>query len=51
LEHLKSLGFPEGKILGAGVIDGRNVWADTGKATAMLSAIRSSTKAKIRVQV
>lgn len=23
-------GFPAGKVLGAGVIDGRSVWADTG---------------------
>ena len=51
LEHLKTLSFPAGKILGAGVVDGRNVWADDGTATATLEAIKKATKATVRVQV
>ena len=50
LEHVKAHGFPADKVLGAGIIDGRNVWADTGKAPVMLQAIQAATKANIRVQ-
>lgn len=31
LELIARHGFPAGKVLGAGVIDGRSVWADTGR--------------------
>lgn len=30
LALLRAHGFPAGKRLGAGVVDGRSVWADTG---------------------
>eukprot|EP00798_Chlamydomonas_sp_ICE-L_P005552 gene5552-4186_t len=32
LELIKTHGFPAGKRMGAGVVDGRSVWADTGLA-------------------
>jgi hypothetical protein len=51
LEHLKAYSFPADKALGAGVIDGRNVWADNGTATATLAEIQKHTKATVRVQV
>ncbi|MEW5320201.1 MAG: hypothetical protein WDW38_011293 [Sanguina aurantia] len=42
LALLKQHGFPSTKTLGAGVVDGRSVWADqAGQATALLSSIRS----------
>jgi hypothetical protein len=51
LEHLKAKGFPAEKILGAGIVDGRSVWADTGKAAALLADIRAVVKGDVRVQV
>jgi 5-methyltetrahydropteroyltriglutamate--homocysteine methyltransferase len=51
LALLQKHGFPADKALGAGVIDGRNIWADTGKASQLLAEIKKSTSAPIRVQV
>ena len=50
LQLLQKHGFPDNKILGAGVIDGRNIWADTGGAASTLATIRAATKATVRVQ-
>ena len=51
LDFLKKSGFPADKALGAGVIDGRNIWADTGNAAALVAEIKECTQAPIRVQV
>jgi 5-methyltetrahydropteroyltriglutamate--homocysteine methyltransferase len=51
LDHIKAKGFPSDKVLGAGIIDGRNVWAETGKASALLADIRAVVKGDLRVQV
>lgn len=52
LELIAHHGFPAGKVLGAGVIDGRSVWADSGVAPALISALVSLGVApgSIRVQ-
>lgn len=39
LELIKSAGFPSGKYLFAGVVDGRNIWADD--LAASLSTLQS----------
>ena len=39
LELLKTHGFPGDKRLGAGVVDGRSVWADGDAPAALLAAI------------
>ena len=39
LELVKSAGFPAGKYLFAGVVDGRNIWADD--LAASLSTLQS----------
>ncbi|WP_341278846.1 5-methyltetrahydropteroyltriglutamate--homocysteine S-methyltransferase [Paenibacillus sp. FSL H8-0537] len=40
LQQLESIGFPQGKVLGAGIIDGRNIWrADLQERKALLSRI------------
>lgn len=39
LELLTEHGFPEGKRLGAGVVDGRSVWADGNAPAALLASI------------
>ncbi|AOZ92388.1 5-methyltetrahydropteroyltriglutamate--homocysteine S-methyltransferase [Paenibacillus crassostreae] len=36
LESIKSFGFPDGKILGAGLIDGRNIWRSSLEAPLQL---------------
>lgn len=51
LETIRKHGFPADKRLGAGVIDGRGVWADNGKADAILGDLRSHVKGPIAVQV
>lgn len=51
LQYIKEFGFPADKTLGAGVIDGRNIWADTGNAGALIAEIKKATKAPIRIQV
>lgn len=33
-------GFPASKRLGAGVIDGRGIWADEGRALRLLASLR-----------
>lgn len=33
-------GFPSSKRLGAGVIDGRGIWADEGRALRLLASLR-----------
>lgn len=50
LEHLRTNGFPADKALGAGVIDGRNVWADQGAAATLLADIQGLAKGDVRVQ-
>ena len=50
LELLQQHGFPAGKRLGAGVIDGRNVWADTGAAAALVQAIKAAGVERLAVQ-
>ena len=39
LDLLKAHGFPADKRLGAGVVDGRSVWADNDAPAALLAAI------------
>ena len=34
-------GFPEGKRLGAGVVDGRSVWADGETPAALIAALQA----------
>ena len=34
-------GFPEGKRLGAGVVDGRSVWADGETPAALIAALKA----------
>jgi 5-methyltetrahydropteroyltriglutamate--homocysteine methyltransferase len=37
---IATYGFPKDKCLGAGVIDGRSVWADDGTAARIVAALR-----------
>jgi Cobalamin-independent synthase, N-terminal domain len=39
LELISKHGFPAGKRLGAGVVDGRSVWADGDAPTALLGSL------------
>ena len=39
LELIAKHGFPAGKRLGAGVVDGRSVWADGDAPTALLGSL------------
>lgn len=50
LDLLKKHGFPATTTLGAGVIDGRNIWADNGNAAAMLAEIQAATQAPVCIQ-
>ncbi|KAK9829533.1 hypothetical protein WJX72_006351 [[Myrmecia] bisecta] len=43
-------GFPADKRLGAGIVDGRSVWADDGTASALLAALRKQGIHNISVQ-
>ncbi|GLC44440.1 5-methyltetrahydropteroyltriglutamate--homocysteine methyltransferase [Pleodorina starrii] len=36
MQHIRRYGFPYDKRLGAGVVDGRSVWADDGTALALI---------------
>jgi len=38
---INKYGFPSDKRLGAGVIDGRSVWADDGTAVRIVAALRA----------
>lgn len=50
LELVRTHGFPADKNLGAGVVDGRSVWADEqGKAAAILKELRALGLTKIIV--
>ncbi|KAL6745237.1 cobalamin-independent methionine synthase [Haematococcus lacustris] len=40
LDLVRQHGFPAGKRLGAGVVDGRSVWRDTGIGGALLAELR-----------
>lgn len=51
MDLIQKFGFPADKRLGAGVIDGRGVWADTGRAAALLGEVTSMHKGPISVQV
>lgn len=51
LEVIRKNGFPADKRLGAGVIDGRGVWADNGRAAAVLGELKTIVKGSIAVQV
>lgn len=42
LALIEAHGFPADKVLGAGVVDGRSVWADDGTARAILARLLSS---------
>ena len=45
LELLKEYGFPQGKTLAAGIVDGRNVWrADLGEKLTILETIKQFVK-------
>ena len=45
LELLREYGFPQGKTLAAGIVDGRNVWrADLGKKLTILETIKQFVK-------
>lgn len=50
LAQLKKYGFPAEKRLGAGIIDGRNVWADTGRAAELLAEIKAAGVSNVCVQ-
>ena len=41
LDLLRAHGFPADKRLGAGVVDGRSVWADGDAPAALLAAIKA----------
>ena len=43
-------GFPKGKRLGAGVVDGRSVWADGGSAATFVAALLAKGVDDISVQ-
>ena len=45
LDLLRAHGFPAGKRLGAGVVDGRSVWADGDAPAALLAAIKAQVGA------
>lgn len=51
LDLIQKHGFPADKRLGAGVIDGRNVWADASKAGAIVEQLKSMGISNICVQV
>lgn len=51
MELIQKFGFPADKRLGAGVVDGRGVWADTGRAAALLGEVASLHKGPIAAQV
>lgn len=45
LEQIREYGFPEGKTLAAGIIDGRNVWrADLGEKLTILETLQNFVK-------
>eukprot|EP00871_Galdieria_phlegrea_P004813 jgi/Galph1/5332/GphlegSOOS_G3932.1 len=50
LSLLKKYGFPKDKKLGAGVLDGRSVWRDTGYAAHIIKEIEQVAKVPIVVQ-
>eukprot|EP00798_Chlamydomonas_sp_ICE-L_P023424 gene23424-30705_t len=50
LELIKTHGFTAGKRMGAGVVDGRSVWADTGLAGALLSELRTLGVSNLCIQ-
>ena len=47
---IEAHGFPAGKRLGAGVVDGRSVWADGGTATTFVAALLAKGIDDISVQ-
>ena len=47
---IEAHGFPAGKRLGAGVVDGRSVWADGGAATTFVAALLAKGVDAISVQ-
>ncbi|KAK4527654.1 hypothetical protein GAYE_SCF42G5579 [Galdieria yellowstonensis] len=50
LSLVKKHGFPSDKKLGAGVLDGRSVWKDTGYAAQVIRELESLVKSDIIVQ-
>eukprot|EP00871_Galdieria_phlegrea_P001567 jgi/Galph1/2410/GphlegSOOS_G1053.1 len=50
LSFVKKYGFPKDKKLGAGVLDGRSVWRDTGYAAHIIKEIEQVAKVPIVVQ-
>ncbi|EFN57923.1 hypothetical protein CHLNCDRAFT_141995 [Chlorella variabilis] len=40
-QHIAKHGFPKSKRLGAGVIDGRGIWADQGQAARLVASLRA----------
>jgi len=47
LEHLARYGFPQDKVLGAGIIDGRNIWrSDLGKKLELLRQLNGYAAAE-----
>lgn len=50
LSLVKKFGFPKNKILGAGVVDGRNVWKVEPSMVDAILAELLKTKAEIRIQ-
>ena len=47
---IEAHGFPAGKRLGAGVVDGRSVWADGGAATTFVAALLAKGIDSVSVQ-
>ena len=48
---LKKHGFPQGRRLGAGVVDGRSVWKDVSLASKMLKEIKDTVGPNVEVSV
>lgn len=48
---LRTHGWPEGVRLGAGVVDGRSVWAEEAASAALLDAVRAAARAAVAVCV
>ena len=46
---IKKHGFPKGKTLGAGVVDGRSVWDDTDSAKTMITKIKEAAGSDVAI--
>eukprot|EP00172_Hildenbrandia_rubra_P004233 Plantae.Rhodophyta-Hildenbrandia_rubra.ctg8167.p1 GENE.Plantae.Rhodophyta-Hildenbrandia_rubra.ctg8167~~Plantae.Rhodophyta-Hildenbrandia_rubra.ctg8167.p1 ORF type:complete len:742 (+),score=169.31 Plantae.Rhodophyta-Hildenbrandia_rubra.ctg8167:2053-4278(+) len=51
LSLIKKHGFPQGKCLGAGVIDGRSVWDDEKTANNLIAEIKQAVGSDVKIVV